>query len=411
MSAPFDFRVCARWLAMAWIPAAGVVYVAACTGDDPDPLSATPDGGEEASTDAGGDEDDDGSLTECDGGAVDTSTSSEHCGACGHDCAGGACSGGRCQPLTIAENLSRPYGVTVGGTGVLWVRGDADGGAVESCPISGCKGAPPTLITDAVSPLNHDPPTGVTMVSNGLYVYWVGGGRTIQPGLADNVFGCNITFCSLAELSGNGSSAIQLARSGDDLYFRLTSGAIRGCKFGACPETPESLVGGLDGSLGFAVADGRMFYVSRYDPGPDNIFTCTPSTSPAGCSGVTPMFSAPNVSFLGVANGILYAVSGTSLLACGVGGCSNAPDTLTTALPPVTAFAVDDNAVYVADRGTPGTKTGSIQSCALPTCAGGVRTIASGLASPTSLWVDQGLVYWSEAGDAPGTGAIRRIRP
>ncbi len=42
-------------------------------------------------------------CTAAPGCETDTQTSGEHCGACGHDCGGGACVAGACQPLKIAD--------------------------------------------------------------------------------------------------------------------------------------------------------------------------------------------------------------------------------------------------------------------------------------------------------------------
>jgi len=404
-------------LAIISVSAIGV-SVAACTGDDPDLTPATADGGEDdgsrgpdgSEEDAGGDALDAG-LTTCDGSTVDTRTSSDHCGACGHDCAGGECAGGRCRPVTIASNLARPFGVTTGGTGVLWIRGEGDAGAVESCPTSGCGGNAPTVITADVSPPNEPAPTGVTIVSDGIHVHWISRGKDFGAEL-NNLYGCNLTLCTPKEASGNAYSAIQLARDGESLLYRLAGGSIRSCKFGDCPETPDTVVGAFQGSLGLAVAGDRLFYASKSAaPTPDNVFTCTLNQGRTSCSSAAPMFSAPDISFLGVSKTTLYAISGNELLACGVAGCANAPATVSTDLPPVIAFVVDDDNAYFAERGDPGTKTGSIRACSLPSCAGGLRTVLDGLASPSSLWLDDGVLYFAESGDVPGSGSIRKIRP
>ena len=399
-------------LAVVSVFAVGV-SLAACTGEDPDLTPTTADGGEDAPSRGpdGGEDAFDAGLTTCDAAAVDTRTNSAHCGACGHDCAGGECAGGRCRPVTIVSNLARPFGVTTGGTGVLWIRGDGDAGAVESCPTSGCGGNAPTVITADVSPPIEPAPTGVTIVSDGIHVHWISRGRSFGTGV-NNLYGCNLTLCTPKEASGNTYSAVQLARDGKSLLYRLSGGAIRSCAFGSCPETPGTVIGAPEGSLGLAVAGDRLFYASKSSaPNPDNVFACTLDQERTSCGNVAPMISAPDISFLGVSKTTLYAISGNKLLACGVDGCANAPATLTTDLPPVVAFAIDDDNAYFAERGEPGTKTGSIRACSLPSCAGGLRTVLDDLASPTSLWLDDGILYFAESGDVPGSGSIRKIRP
>lgn len=45
----------------------------------------------------------DGSQTLCNGQCVDVEEDPQHCGQCGHDCLGAACTGGVCEPATLAE--------------------------------------------------------------------------------------------------------------------------------------------------------------------------------------------------------------------------------------------------------------------------------------------------------------------
>ena len=49
---------------------------------------------------------------------VDTTSDSKNCGACGHDCLGGTCSGGACQAVLIARYLGNPVIIGVGADSV-----------------------------------------------------------------------------------------------------------------------------------------------------------------------------------------------------------------------------------------------------------------------------------------------------
>src|SRR5262245_1510651 len=74
-----------------------------------------------------------GSAVSCEG--VDVASSAAHCGRCGHDCLGGACVLGRCQPVAIAINRVNPHGLAVDANGVVYWTEDAK---IVKCPVTGC---------------------------------------------------------------------------------------------------------------------------------------------------------------------------------------------------------------------------------------------------------------------------------
>jgi hypothetical protein len=51
----------------------------------------------------------------CDGSCTDTNTDPNNCGACGHNCLGGACVAGQCQPVILSANQSQPTFLTLDG--------------------------------------------------------------------------------------------------------------------------------------------------------------------------------------------------------------------------------------------------------------------------------------------------------
>lgn len=96
------------------------------------------DGAVDASADAGC-----GSAN-CNGVCVDTATDPANCGRCSHDCQGGACEGGTCQPVLLAM-LWEPFGIAVNGSGVYVtecsggvVRLGLDGGTPTTVSTGGC---------------------------------------------------------------------------------------------------------------------------------------------------------------------------------------------------------------------------------------------------------------------------------
>ena len=94
----------------------------------------------------------------------------KNCGRCGHDCLGGACQGGLCQPVVLATGQPASQCLAVDGVNVYWTNEGAGGsvpptGTVMKVAIGG--GAPVTLASGL------DWPLGVA--SDGASVYWIEG--------------------------------------------------------------------------------------------------------------------------------------------------------------------------------------------------------------------------------------------
>lgn len=66
---------------------------------------------------------------------ADTSSDPYNCGRCGHDCLGGACAAGACQPVVLAAHEVYPTTLTSDGTSVFWANWDWHGDAdVDNTP-------------------------------------------------------------------------------------------------------------------------------------------------------------------------------------------------------------------------------------------------------------------------------------
>ena len=78
---------------------------------------------------------------DCDGdmsnGCEQVLNNAEHCGRCGHDCLGGTCAGGACQPLLLANGIQNPYGL-VKDFDYVYGTGDDANGQVWKVPVDGC---------------------------------------------------------------------------------------------------------------------------------------------------------------------------------------------------------------------------------------------------------------------------------
>ena len=99
--------------------------------------------------------------TACASGCVSLKTDSANCGVCGHDCLGGTCAEGFCQPITLVSGLGEPWALRSDGAFVYWV--DRTLGNVAKVPVTG--GATTILASGGSSP------DGIAIDASN--VYWV----------------------------------------------------------------------------------------------------------------------------------------------------------------------------------------------------------------------------------------------
>lgn len=65
---------------------------------------------------------------------VDTANDPHNCGLCGHDCLGGACIEGRCQPVVLASGEAFPYTIISDGSTVFWANWSQGNGPADNVP-------------------------------------------------------------------------------------------------------------------------------------------------------------------------------------------------------------------------------------------------------------------------------------
>lgn len=93
-------------------------------------------------------------------------SSETNCGACGHDCLGGACEQTTCQPVDLALSQNQPLGLDVAGDFVFWTNLGAANGAGQVLVHSiEPGGSPPQVIASGLS-------FPETVVADGSKVYW-----------------------------------------------------------------------------------------------------------------------------------------------------------------------------------------------------------------------------------------------
>jgi hypothetical protein len=95
-----------------------------------------------------------------DGCEVDLLITAQSCGYCGHDCIGGDCVDGFCQPYLLAEGQDSPYDIVVDDKNAHWVN--RLGNSVMQTAIDG--NGPVQKIAD-----NQNGPSGITIHNGDLY--------------------------------------------------------------------------------------------------------------------------------------------------------------------------------------------------------------------------------------------------
>jgi hypothetical protein len=344
---------------------------------------------------------------DCLGTCADTAKSQKNCGVCGHDCGGGQCVDGVCQPFVIRDDLDGPVHMAVNDTGVFFVQQPDPLFQILECPTTGCTQAPAVVgaAINYIYDLAAGPGTILFLSSN----------QTTKD--RPTLFYCPDTGCPASILTnsvdtdGLGTLYLLTYEGTHAYWMNQNAHALRHaeCTAGSCSTMESTYVFPSGGARLVTTDSTSVFFVD----GANALSRC-----PGTGTGCTPTSMATGIGSIAMSqtNALLYFLNaGASgyqngnIESCNTLDCdSGTPLTVISNLAYPQLFAQDGTSAfwYAAD-------TGVLQSAALQntgTPAALVKNVGS--VSFEQLRTHGNFVYWVQSSptiDAANKKAIMAI--
>jgi hypothetical protein len=333
----------------------------------------------------------------CDTTCADLDRDPANCGACGHDCGGGECMAGACQPVLVAGSLDRPYSMAVAPESgqVFWLTPTE----LLRCPLAGCER--PTRLAEFAEYLTMRKLDNI--VATEQDVFWLG---NKPPAWLMRCPAAGCTFSAPEAPDGfELDTPRSLARDGDlivvgERFSIRTCQAQGGCTLNGCVSA--------DSMQSAAIDDTSVFWLESTDPA--GLYSC-----PRDGTGTPLRLTADRGLSVRLHDGSLFVLksAGDGIYRCSKDGCGGQGADVVTGEEGINSLAVDARGVYWTTLGSTTEATGTVKTCPLAGCdSQGPRVLATGQAQPIQvhvfgddvLWVEQGL------GAATPSGAIKRVR-
>lgn len=396
---------------------------------DTGPASIAEDG---STADRDGDDGSDGPRDASGAGAdsggciADLKSDPKHCGRCDHDCQGGACDSGACQPVKLADGLAMPEGLVVDASNVFVTEWDLHRIVrFGKSALGPCTKAPlPSACIFTADQADVWRPTAMGIDRQN--VYWANTGRNTSHEIrACPRSGCGGQSAKLVARLGHealrhvfGDDVLPLelvVRDGQVFWPESNGGAIRSAPTSGGAITTY-LASGSFTPLAIAVDDTTVFFTDDTNQHPARIQAVARDGSAPDGGAVELIAEAPARPY-----GIALTASGH--LYWTVPFVASTDDGLVQAVPkagipdggpPIGAVAlsqmgpraliVDAKNVYWLLTGSPNAPTGMLVYCPLSGCPNdGPIVLASQQRVPRHLTQDERAVYWSNEGLAHAT--------
>lgn len=294
--------------------------------------------------------------------STDLETDAKHCGRCGHDCQGGACTKGACQAVQLIAERANLFGIIVDATHVYYLENVA--GIVARIPKAG--GVAQTVCSNVQSfprPFAVDDQNAYCSTSTGIVrvtktgltpTLIVGGARDIDALFVDgsSIYGVG-TASFKAPITGGAPTALPIAmqRTGPLTAEHDATTLFANHAFDGIYVSPKSNASAPPTRLlevpepsGIAL-DAQYAYVAVRTTGTVKRIAKTGGTATNIVTGV----NAPRSIAVDDAN-VFFATGDGSILSCPRDGCTAPPRILAEKQGEPLGIAVDAVAVYWTSR-------------------------------------------------------------
>lgn len=339
-------------------------------------------------------------------------TDPKHCGRCNHDCVGGTCTAGKCEPVLLAAGLGGPSAIALGKDHVYVTAYSAD--AVLAVAKDG------TGANVLVS--SEERAHGVAVV--GTTLYWANGDYPFDgTSYKGGIWQCSLPACAPAtrRLIAAGNWPNYPIPRGNNLYFNESnnSAVVRAPIDGG----PTTLIAGTTQPYALAVDDVHAYYTSSqpklYRAKLDGTSVVDGGVeeevgpSAVGQGGVG--FVAVDdqrvywAFFEEAGKGHVQSVSKASPAAGSVTYGTDADNVFPMGV------VLDDKNVYwsTCGSGTPATPTGDGKVFACPKAGCGAVppvVLATGNVCAGQMAIDDVAIYWAEYGSiSQASGRVRKV--
>lgn len=331
---------------------------------------------------------------------ADKTSDKANCGACGHDCLGGACTASKCQPVQVVFSASsQPYGLAVDGQNLYYsnVVGDEITGGTVLSVAKDAIGGTGAVIAKTTDPLIYD------LVSDGTQIYIASGSVSYSNGR-----GSVETFLpdgGARRTISRGSVPRALAvdtlnaywSSPNDTPITIQGVAKTAVDAGATVVRPNE-----NGAASLAISGDRLFWANDSSGGA--VRRCTLAGQTPSCT--APVTVHPNLdgpqAIATNSTLVIYGAAGL-LYAQPKSAAGGTPAPFAKNQPQTAGIVADDNDVYWINTGTNNQsfKNGDVRHCPIvsgqPQCPGGGdgEVLATSEHNPRVIVMDKKAIYWT----------------